>query len=195
MRGCAASRNGLEETRCIAHHVAHHLAPAGHALLLELQCGALVGTEEEGRQSVDLDAVPLFGHRPVEAPEAGLDVRDRHLLAGGVRPRQRRVRVAVDDHPVGPLSLDHLADRRGHRLRVGGAQVEPVGRLRDAQLVEEDLRHRGVPVLARVQDDLVDPRRAERHRERRRLDELGPVPDHGEDFRHPRYDTRRFPGR
>ena len=177
------------------HHVADHLPAAGDALRLELRRRALVGTEEQRRQPVDLDPVPLLGHRQVEAAQPRLDVRDRHLLARGVRSGERRVRVAVDEHPVGPLRLDHLADRRGHRHRVGGAQVEPVRRLREAELVEEDLRHLGVPVLPRVQHDLVDPRLAERHRERRRLDELGPVPDDGEDFRTARYDTRRFPGR
>ena len=46
-----------------------------------------------------------------------------------------------------------------------------------AELLEEHGRERRVPVLARVHDDLLESRLAERHRERRRLDELGPVPD------------------
>ena len=143
VRQLEPSSDRFEQPRCIAHHVAHDLPSAGHALLLELRRGALVGAEEEGRQPVDLDPVSLFGHRQVEAAQPGLDVRDRHLFARGVRPGQGRVRIAVDEHPVGPLRLDHLADRRGHRYRVGRPQVEPVSRLGDAELVEEDLRHGG----------------------------------------------------
>jgi hypothetical protein len=58
-------------------------------------------------------------------------------------------------------------------------------RLRDPQLLEEDLRHLLVPVLSGVDDDLVDSSLPERGREGSRLDELGPVPDHGEDAHPP----------
>ena len=64
-------------------------------------------------------------------------------------------------------------------------QVEPVARLVEAELVEEDPRERRVPVLPGVQHDLVDSGVPQRHGERRRLDELGPVPDHGEDSHPP----------
>ena len=153
------------------------------------------GQKSSADEPVDLDAVALLGHREVEAAQPGLDVGDGDLFARGMRAGEGRVRVAVDEHPVGPLRLDHLADRRRHRSRVGGAQIEAVGRLGYAQLVEEDLRHRRVPVLSGVEHDLVDPGVPQCDRERRRLDELRAVPDDGEDFRHRRYDTRRFPGR
>ena len=52
----------------------------------------------------------------VEAPQPGLDVRDRDL-AGGLGAGQRRVRVAVDEHPVRPLGLDRGADAGLHRAR------------------------------------------------------------------------------
>ena len=61
-------------------------------------------------------------------------------------------------------------------------EVEPIGGLREAELVEEDLRQLGVVVLARVQDALVDARLAERERQRSRLHELRAVPDDGEDL-------------
>ena len=152
-----AQRCGLEQPGRVAHHVADHLAASRDTLRLELRGRALVRAEEQCRQPIDLDPVPFFGHRQVEAAQPGLDVRDRHLLACGVRSGQRRVRIAEDEHPVRPLCLDHLPDRRGHDHRVGGAQVEPVRRLREAELVEEDLRHVGIPVLAGMQHDLVDP--------------------------------------
>ncbi len=185
-------RDGAEEPRRIAHDVADHLPPAGHSFALELRGRPLIGTEEERRHAVDLDPVAFLGHRQVEAPQARFDMGDRHLFAGGVRPGERRVGVAVDEHPVGPLGLDRFPDRQGHRGRVGRAQVEPVGGLRDAELVEEDLRHARVPVLPGVQHDLVDPALPQRQGERGGLDELGAVPDHREDLRHGRYDTRRF---
>ncbi len=47
--------------------------------------------------------------------------------------------------------------------------------LGEPELVDEDLRELVVLVLARVDDDLVDPARAERLGERRGLDELRPV--------------------
>ena len=107
---------------------------------------------------VDLDPVALLRHREIERAQARLDVRDRHgarRLGAG----ERRVRVPVDEHPVGPLALDRGADRRLHRRGIGGSQVEPVRRLGQPELLEEDRRHRRVPVLARVHDDLVDARR------------------------------------
>ena len=61
-------------------------------------------------------------------------------------------------------------------------QIEAIARLREAELVEEDLRHDVVPVLPGVEHDLVDPRFAQRGRERRGLDELRAVPDDGEDL-------------
>ena len=51
---------------------------------------------------------------------------------------------------------------------------------RQAQLVEEDLRELVVVVLARVDQHLVGDL-AQRSGDRRGLDELRPVADHGED--------------
>ena len=50
-------------------------------------------------------------------------------------------------------------------------------RLVEPELVDEHLGELLVPVLARMDDDLVDPGLAERDRERRGLDELRAVPD------------------
>ncbi len=51
----------------------------------------------------------------------------------------------------------------------------------EAELVDEDLRELVVPVLPGVDNDLVDPGIAQRDGERRRLDELRPVADDGQD--------------
>ena len=81
----------------------------------------------------------------------------------------------------GRSDVDDAAHGGCQRLDVGRAEVEPVRGLREPELLEEDLRELGVPMLAGVDDDFLDPRLAERHRERRRLDELRPVPYDGED--------------
>ena len=97
---------------------------------------------------------------------------------GGPGPGERRVGVAVDEHQCrargGGSRPQSAASIDGD---VRGAEVERDGGLVELELLEEDGRQRGVPVLAGVDDELLDPGVAERHRERRRLDELGPVAD------------------
>ena len=96
------------------------------------------------------------------------------------RAGERRVRVPEDDDRVGALRGDHLADARRAACPLRGAEVEPVCRLRQPELLEEDRGELVVPVLPRVDDDLVDPASRGAPRERRRLDELRPVADDGE---------------
>ncbi len=170
----------------VRHHVADDVSLAADALGRELRRRPLVGTEEQRREPVDFDPVALFRHREVEAAQPGFDVRDLDV-AGRARAGNCRVRVAEDEHPVRFFVADDRRDRGRHRVDVVGAQVEPMRGFRDAELVEEDLRHLRVPVLSGVENRLVDPRVAQRERKRRRLDELRPVPDHGKDV-HRRYD-------
>ena len=77
-------------------------------------------------------------------------------LRRGQRRRQGRVDVAGDDHQVGPLlEQDRLeALHRPRRLlRVAArADLEHVVGRRHAELLEEDLRHQPVVVLAGVDD-------------------------------------------
>ena len=73
-------------------------------------------------------------------------------------------------------------DPRPHRRGVGGVEVEPVARLRQPELLVEDVGEFGVPVLPGVEADLLDPGVGERGRERAGLDELRPVADDGEDL-------------
>ena len=134
----------------------------GDALLHERRPRALVRAEEQRCHAVDGDPVALLGHRQVAAAQPRLDVRDgdgaRCLGAG-----ERRVRIAVHEHPVGQLALDRGGDPRPHRAGIGAVQVEPVCRLREPELLEEDVGELSVVVLAGVEHDLVDPcRRAAR---------------------------------
>jgi hypothetical protein len=123
----------------------------------------------------------LLRHRQVAAAEPSLDVSDRKLrVDGGAGARQGRVRVAEDQHPVRREVGEAPRDRGAHRVGVGRLQSQPK-RLREPELVEEDLRQLAVVVLPGVQDGLVDPGAAQRRGERRRLDELRAVAHNRED--------------
>ncbi len=142
------ARDGTEEPARVGHHVADDVEAAEHALVLQRPLRAVVGAEQEPRDPVDFDARVLLGHGEVAAAKTGLDVRDRNRRVRG-RPCscQRRVRVAVHEDDVGLLARDPCRDLRLHPIHVGRVQVEPVARLREPELVEEDLRHDVEPVL------------------------------------------------
>ena len=196
VRGCPAPRNGLEETRCIAHHVAHHLAPArarpparaamrsarrdrrGGPTAGRPRCGSAL-LASTGRSS---------GGRPRRARSAP-PRRRRAPPPGSSSCRRRRApsRAALPRSPRGSAG----SSPAGRRCAGRACGPAPGCRARRRRPATSRGPSAG-PCAARPRRS---PPSRERHRERRRLDELGPVPDHGEDFRHPRYDTRRFPGR
>ena len=172
-----------EAQRRVGHHVADDLGPTRHALAPKRLGRAPVGAEQQVGEPIDLDPCPLLGHREVTAPQPGLDVRDPDPRGmRRARARERRVRVAEHEDDVGPLGVDHPTQRGRQRVDVGGAQVEAVRRLGERELLEEDGRELVVPVLTGVDDDLVEARLAQRDGEGRRLDELRPVADDGEDL-------------
>ena len=125
----------------------------------------------------------LLGHRQSPERRARLDVRDRHARVGGrERPAERRVGVAVDEHPVGPLgldraampgphALDHLLARQRRRRRAGSAARPARAPRRRAA------RARGRSAGRCAARPPRSRARRERGRERRRLDELRPVAD------------------
>ena len=112
--------------------------------------------------------------------------RDLHLRRGQ-RRRQGRVDVARDDHQVGPLLGQHRLEPLHHPRRLlgvaAGADLEHVVGRGHAQLLEEDLRHQPVVVLAGVDDRVpsLGQSRPQSADHRRRLDEVGPGPDHVDD--------------
>ena len=187
------ARDRRKQARRIRHHVADHHPPPRDPFARQLLRGALVRAEQQGRDLVDGDPVPFFGHGEVEAPQSRLDVCDGNVPRG-LGAGQGRVRVAVDEHPVRTLRLDCGTDAGLHRGSIGGVQLEPVAGLVEAQLVEEDPRERSIPVLARVEHGLVDPGSPQRQRQGCRLDELGPISDHGENT-HPPLRYAALPGR
>ena len=146
----------------------------------ERRARALVGAEEQRREPVDLDPVSLLRHRrgrrcaapPRRARPARRPPRPpaRRRASSSCRRRRAPSRAARRRRPSPDGGARIACDVRG-------VQVEPVARLGQPELLEEDLRELAVLVLSRVHDDLLDALLAQRHRERRGLDELRPVAD------------------
>ncbi len=185
-RARAPARDRGEPLGGVVHDVAHDLRAAPDLLAGQDVARALVRAQQQRRDPVGLDAVVLLRHRPVAAAQPGLDVRDRHPLGDGrSRSGERRVRVPVDEHPVGPLvgddRLERRLQRRQHLLARQCADAEAVRRLGQPELLEEDVRQLAVVVLAGVHHDLFVTGLTQCFRQRRRLDELRPVADDGQD--------------
>jgi hypothetical protein len=148
----------LERHQGVDHRVADELHPL---LLNPLRAQVLdrvVAVQEaERRQVVGDDPVGLLGHRAIEAPQPGLHVGHRRSqLRRAQRSSQCGVDVARHDHQLGSLLPQHRREPVEHArdlLRVSPrSHAQHVVRRRDAQLLEEDLRHRPVVVLAGVDD-------------------------------------------
>jgi hypothetical protein len=179
----APARDRREPERRVGHHVADDLGSAGCAFGAERLDRSLVRAEKERSQAVYLDPRALLGHRQIAASQPGLDVGDRPPRSGrGACTGEGRVGVAENEDEVRPLGVDHLLNRRSEGLDVGRPEVEPVGRLRELELVEEDRGELVVPMLSGVDDDLLDVGGPERLGKRRRLDELWPVADDSDDL-------------
>ena len=143
----------------------------------------VVRTEEQPGQLIDLDACPFLGHLQVTASEPRFDVREWDRRLGRCTGSgERRVRVAVYEHEVRPLTTYDLGDAGLHDVRIGSPRVEPVPRLVKPELLDEHVRQLPVVVLPRMDDDLVDAGDQEGEGERPALDELRAVPDDGEDL-------------
>ena len=145
--------------------------------------------EEEVRHLVGDDPVDLLGHRAVERAQPGLDVADRQQqLRGGQRGRHRRVHVAGDEHDIGLRLEQHRLEPLHDRSRLLGmrprAHSERVVGLADSELLEEDLGHLAVVVLAGVDEDVLELVAAplQLRRDRRDLHHVRPRADDREDL-------------
>ena len=153
----------LERDQGVDHRVADEVHPLLGDPLGAQVLDRLVAVEEEVlRRGVGDDPVDLLGHRAVEAAQAGLDVGDRDRSLGrGQRRRQGRVDVAGDDHQVGPLLEPGPAPAAPSPAPSAAAWLpEPTSSMWSGagtpELLEEDLGHQPVVVLAGV-DDRVAP--------------------------------------
>ena len=180
----------------VDHDVADDLDRAGDRFAREVVRRALRGHEQQVADVVGDDAVELLGHRAVERAHPGLDVRDGDpQLRRCERARERRVRVAVDEHRVGLLGAQQIAERGEHARRLLGvraaAELQLDVRARHRELAHEDRRQLVVVVLARVDEQLL-VRLAQDPGHGGRLDELRPVADDREDL-HPTTSARARP--
>ncbi len=167
----------------------------GDPLCVQVVVGLRAVDEELVGELVGDDPVELLRHRAIEAAQAGLDVSDRDLHLGRSQCRRHgRVDVAGDDKQIGALLGQNRLEALHHPRRLLGmaarADLEHVVRRRYAKLLEKDLRHQAVVMLAGV-DDRVAPRRNTRPQGGDHgggLDEVGPRSDHVDDaHRAPQY--------
>jgi hypothetical protein len=109
-------------------------------------------------------------------------VRERDPDGGGrARSRERGVRVAETTTASGRSASTTLRTAGVSASTSAVRRSSRCAGLRQPELLEEDLRELGVPVLARVDDDLVDVRLAERHESGADLTNCGRLPDDGQD--------------
>ena len=174
----------------VGHDVAHEDGARLEALGGQVPHGDVGRGQAQVGGVVGEDAVVLLGHAPVEGAQAGLEVGQGEVqLHRGQRARERGVRVAVDQHPVGAVLVDHRVQRREDAARLdavrAGADAEVDVRCGDLQVGEEDVRHQGVVVLAGVDDDVVVARRLQGCGDRCQLHELRPGANDAEDLHVP----------
>ncbi len=165
----------------VQHQVPHLVDASGDPLAGQMLDGHLAGGEEQRREAVGQDPVDLLGHRR-EAAQSGLDVGHGEVQLGGCQGGgQGGVGVPEDHDQVGGLGhqdlFDLLQHPAGHGPVAGAAHAQVVVRGRQLQLLEEDLRHVLVVVLAGV--DHAGPAEARQEAgQRGQLYELGSGSDH-----------------
>ena len=122
----------------------------------------------------------------VEAAQTGLHMGyGQAKLHGCQSARQRRVGIAVDQHPIRFLRQHHFFDSHQHPAgllaMVSGAYVEIHIRRGDRQLLEKDSRHAGIVVLTGMHQHLTVSL-AQHPTDGRCFDELRPGAYDGEYF-------------
>ena len=131
------------------------------------------------RKVVGDDAIVLFGHPAIEAPETRFDVDEGDLCGvGGQSTCGDRVRITLDDDGERPVFCKQSVETFGSATDLGPAPLCPNTdvdvRLRHAELVEEDTGELRVIVLPRV--DHPSGGTEETH-EAREFDDLGTRPE------------------
>jgi len=131
------------------------------ALTAQVCDGCFGWTEEEGGHMVGEYPVDLLWHSPVEAAQSRLHVGHRDVQLGrGQRAGERAVGVAVDHDQVGLLLEKYLLCPFKHLPGLGGmgarSDTEMIVRRLQTKLIEEDLGHLVVVVLASVDQDFLN---------------------------------------
>ncbi len=180
----------------VHHHVPHHDGARAQALVLEVFHRLRGRGQQQVRRVVGQHPVVLLRHPAVERAQPGFEVRHRQVqLHRAQGAGDGGVGVAVDEHPVRPVPLEHRLEAREHRagLRAVSARTdgEVLVRLRDAEPGEEHPGHVLVVVLAGVHDDVLMAGRGDGPGDGGEFDELGARSDdaddpHSRDLRHSR---------
>jgi hypothetical protein len=167
------------------HEVAHQRDAIDDALLRQVGDRGWGGCKAPTGHVVRHHAVELLRHPAVETAETCLDVRDRDpQLRRGEGTSKRGVGVAVHEHGVGSLGLENRAKQQEKSTRLLGmgapADTQCVVGSWQTQLGKECAGHLLIPVLARVEEDLLMAG-AKGGPERRGLDELRAGPHDADD--------------
>ena len=131
------------------------------------------------------DAVAFLGHPPVERPQPRFQVRQRQaVLRRGECPAEGGVRVAVYQHPVGPLppedSVQPGEDAAPSARWPARADAEIELRGRDAEVGKNASGQQMCHNAGRYARLRARARLHERPVHRRELHELRPRPDHAQ---------------
>ena len=125
-------------------------------------------------------------HAPIERPQACLYVRHWNMqFDRAQRSSCGRIGIAVDNHHVRSFGqhdrFERLQHSSGHVAMPSAVDAEVIGRLRDAQLRKEYVRHGGIEMLSRVHHDLDKTVLGELARQSSCLDELRSGANDGKD--------------
>ena len=148
------------------------------------------GAEEERTDRIGDDPVDLFGHGPVAAPQARLNVDERNAQMYRCQAAGDRAADIVDDqHHVGAVffadRFECLHDRGGLARRRAAVDPQVVKRLGNLEFVEEKAAHLLIEMLAGMNEDRLDfGMRVERADNRRDLRKVGTRSDCTENFDH-----------
>src|SRR3990172_1556339 len=168
----------------IDHHISYKVNLGGiDAFALEVLIGVTARGEQDAGERVGDETIDFFGHRPIETPKAGFNMRDADQEFGGHdRASHGRVDVADHDHEVRLLLLANLLefhhDSSGLIGVRPGANAEVNVGDRNAQVAKKNVGHAVVIVLARVDQNALQSRFAlHLFHDWRDLHEVGPRAD------------------
>ena len=168
--------------QCVDHAVPDKMDLAcRNTFAVQVLVAAGLRREKQIREVVGHDPVDFLGHRPVARAQAGLDVSHRNAaLRRHQRTRDGGVHIARDHDEIGATLFADLV-KTHHDLSclprlVVGADLEVNIGQGHAELIEEDLRHRAIIMLAGMHQQMWHIPCGQRLDERRHLHEIRPRP-------------------
>ena len=150
----------LEAPQRVDHRVAHVADAAGvDALARQVLLGLGAVREQDVGEAVGEDAVDLLGHVPVARAQPGLEVGDRDVsFAAASAQASVELTSPATTTSAGRSSsrmlLEGDQDLAGLLAVAAGADAQRVVGGREAEILEDLLRHPAVVVLAGVDDHL-----------------------------------------